>query len=415
MATPNAHAVVTASGYERWSHCTAAPRYEEGFPEKETSVYALEGTLAHSVCELYGRKYFTVMSTRKFNADLKKLKAEKLWKDEMAKTAEFYVDTLKEKSNEYGGKIPFVSFEVRVDLSDYIPDGFGTCDCVMIGGDTLRIFDYKHGKGVPVSSVNNGQMRLYALGTLKVFAPIYGDTIKRVCTAIVQPRITEDVTEEWLTVDELKAWGEQIKPKAQAAYFGMGTFCAGEWCRFCRGNAQCRARSEYYAGFDKFVGADIQGRMTEADMVVREEAECMGAEGIPPVLSDAEIGELLIKAQGLADWLNDLQDYARDAILEGKEIPGWKVVEGRQVRAFKDADKALEIMRGEGYDDAILYDRKPKTLAQLEKLTGKKRFAEIMEGQIEWPPGKPTLVTEDDKRDPYRPTGPHEFAGVADE
>ena len=415
MATPNAHAVVTASGFERWSHCTAAPRYEEGFPEKETSVYALEGTLAHSVCELYGRKYFTVMSTRKFNADLKKLKAEKLWKDEMAKTAEFYVDTLKEKSNEYGGKIPYVSFEVRVDLSDYIPDGFGTCDCVMIGGDTLRIFDYKHGKGVPVSSVGNGQMRLYALGALKMFAPIFGDTIKRVCTAIVQPRITEDVTEEWLTVDELKAWGEQIKPKAQAAYFGMGTFCAGEWCRFCRGNAQCRARAEYYAGFDKFVGADIQGRMTEADMAVREEAECMGAPGIPPILSDAEIGELLIKAQGLADWLNDLQDYARDAILEGKEIPGWKVVEGRQVRAFKDADKALEIMRGEGYDDAILYDRKPKTLAQLEKLTGKKRFAELMEGQIEWPPGKPTLVTEDDKRDPYRPTGPHEFAGVTDE
>ena len=231
MATPNTHAVVTASGYERWSHCTAAPRYEEGFPERETSVYALEGTLAHSVCELYGRKYFTVMSTRKFNADLKKLKAEKLWKDEMAKTAEFYVDTLKEKSNEYGGKIPHVSFEVRVDLSDYIPDGFGTCDCVMIGGDTLRIFDYKHGKGVPVSSVGNGQMRLYALGALKMFAPIFGDTIKRVCTAIVQPRITEDVTEEWLTVDELKAWGEQIKPKAQAAYFGMGMFYAGDWCR----------------------------------------------------------------------------------------------------------------------------------------------------------------------------------------
>lgn len=414
MATPNAHAVVTASGFERWSHCTAAPRYEEGFPEKETSVYALEGTLAHSVCELYGRKYFTVMSTRKFNADLKKLKAEKLWKDEMAKTAEFYVDTLKEKSNEYGGKIPHVSFEVRVDLSDYIPDGFGTCDCVMIGGDTLRIFDYKHGKGVPVSSVGNGQMRLYALGALKMFAPIFGDTIKRVCTAIVQPRITEDVTEEWLTVDELKAWGEQIKPKAQAAYFGMGTFCAGEWCRFCRGNAQCRARAEYYAGFEKFVDAPIAGKLTEAEKYSRAKHDEEGFD-VPPILSDAEIGELLIKAQGLADWLNDLQDYARDAILEGKEIPGWKVVEGRQVRAFKDADKALEIMRGEGYDDAILYDRKPKTLAQLEKLTGKKRFAELMEGQIEWPPGKPTLVTLDDKRDPYTPVGPHEFAGVADE
>ena len=415
MATPKAHAVVTASGFERWSHCTAAPRYEEQFPDKETSVYAAEGTLAHSVCELYGRKYFTVMSTRKFNADLKKLKASELWKDEMAKTAEFYVNTLKEKSNEYGGSIPHVSFEVKVDLSDIIPEGFGTCDCVMIGGDTLRIFDYKHGKGVPVSSIGNGQMRLYALGALKMFAPVFGDTIKRVCTAIVQPRITEDVTEEWLTVDELNAWADEIRPKAQAAYFGMGTFCAGEWCRFCRGNAQCRARAEYYAGFQQFVGADIEGKLTETDMMAREQAEGMGAEGIPPILSDAEIGELLIKAQGLADWLNDLQDYARDAILEGREIPGWKVVEGRQVRAFKDADAAMERMRSEGFDDAILYDRKPKTLAQLEKLTGKKRFTELMDGLIEWPPGKPTLVTLDDKRDPYTPVGPHEFAGVADE
>lgn len=417
MATPNAHAVVTASGYERWSHCTAAPRYEEGFPEKETSVYALEGTLAHSVCELYGRKYFTPMSTRKFNAELKKLKADKLWQDEMVKTAEFYRDFLKEKSNEFRA-MPYTSFEVQVDLSDYIPDGFGTCDCVMIGGDTLRITDYKHGKGVPVSSINNGQMRLYALGALKRFAPIYGDTIKRVCTAIVQPRITEDVTEEWLTVDELKAWGEEVKPKAQAAYFGMGTFWAGDWCRFCKGKAQCRARAEYYAGFEEFVGVPLDGKASQPDKMAynqyRDAARDKGIE-VPAILTDEDIGKLLVEAQGLADWLSDLQEYARDAILEGREIPGWKVVEGRQVRAFKDADKALEIMRGEGYDDAILYDRKPKTLAQLEKLTGKKRFAELMEGQIEWPPGKPTLVTEDDKRDPYRPTGPHEFAGVADE
>lgn len=413
MATPKAHAVVTASGFERWSHCTAAPRYEEQFPDGETTVYAAEGTLAHAVCELYGRKKFTVMSTRKFNSELKKLKANELWQDEMLKTAEVYADFLTEKANEYEA-IPHIAFEIRVDLSDYIPEGFGTCDCVMIGGDTLRITDYKHGKGVPVSSVNNGQMRLYALGALKLFYPIYGDTIKRVYTAIVQPRITEDVTEEWLTVDELTAWGEtEAKPKAQAAFFGMGTFCAGEWCRFCKGKAECRARAEYYAGFSQYAGADVGGRMTEEDVIAREQADGYGAD-LPPVLSDAEIGALLVKAEGLAAWYADLQDYAREAILAGREIPGWKVVEGKKVRAFKDADAALDKMRGEGYDDAILYDRKPKTLAQLEKLTGKKRFAEIMGDLITWPPGKPTLVTLDDKRDPYSPVGPGEFAGVTD-
>lgn len=404
MATPKAHAVVTASGFERWSHCTAAPRYEEQFPDGETSVYAAEGTLAHSVCELYGRKKFTVMSTRKFNSELKKLKANELWQDEMTKTAEFYVDFLTEKAMTYEAT-PHVAFEVRVDLSDYIPDGFGTCDCVMIGGDTLRITDYKHGKGVPVSSIENGQMRLYALGALKYYAMIYGDSIKRVCTAIVQPRITEDVTEEWLTVDELRAWGETVaKPRAQAAYFGMGAFCAGEWCRFCKGKAECRARAEYYAGFSQYVDAPIAGRAdTGVDPAYYGEM----------MLSDAEIGALLVQAEGLAAWYADLQDYAREAILAGRTIPGWKVVEGKLGdRKFTDADKALEIMRKEGYDDAILYDRKPKTLAQLEKLTGKARFAELMEGLITRAPGKPNLATIDDKRPAYSPPGPNEFAGV---
>lgn len=412
MATPKAHAVVTASGFERWSHCTAAPRYEERFPDGETTVYAAEGTLAHAVCELCGRKKFTVMSTRKFNSELKKLKANELWQDEMVKTAEVYVDFLTEKANEYGAATPHVAFEVRVDLSDYIPEGFGTCDCIMIGGDTLRITDYKHGKGIPVSSIDNGQMRLYALGALKLFFPIYGDSIKRVCTAIVQPRITEDVTEEWLTVDELLKWGEtEAKPKAQAAYFGTGTFCAGEWCRFCKGKAECRARAEYYAGFSQYANADIEGRMSEADYAAREQADGYGAD-VPPILSDAEIGALLAKAEGLAAWYADLQDYAREAILAGREVPSWKVVEGKRIRAFKDADAALDKMRSEGYDDAVLFDRKPKTLAQLEKLTGKKRFAEVMGDLITWPPGKPTLVTADDKRDPYSPTGPGEFAGI---
>lgn len=403
-----AHATVTASGYERWSHCTAAPRYEEQFPAG-SSVYADEGTLAHSVCELYGKKKFTVMSTRKFNAELKKLKADPLWQDEMIKTAEAYVDFLTEKANEFDC-IPQVTFEVRVDLSDYIPDGFGTCDNAMVGGDVLRITDYKHGKGVKVSAVNNGQMRLYALGVLKRFYPIYGDTIKRVCTAIVQPRISEEVEEEWLTVEELKAWGEnEAKPKAQAAYFGLGTFCAGDWCRFCRGKAECRARAEHYAGFSQFVGAIPAGRADPAELM---ESAATPGESVT-ILTDAEVAELLRQAQGLIGWYEDLQEYARESILVGREIPGWKVVEGRKVRAFKDSDKALDIMRGAGYDDAVLYERKPLTLAQLEKLTGKKQFAELMGDNITWPPGKPTLATADDKRAAYCPSGPGEFAGVA--
>lgn len=412
MATPAAHALVTASGYERWSHCTAAPRYEEQFPSG-SSAYADEGTLAHSVCELYGRKKFTVMTTRKFNAELKKLKAHELWQDEMTKTAEAYVNYLTEKANEHNGT-PYVMFEVRVDLSDYIPEGFGTCDSAMVCDDVLRITDYKHGKGVKVSATRNGQMRLYALGVLKKLYPIYGDSIKRVCTAIVQPRISEEVEEEWLDVEELRKWGEaEAKPKAQAAYLGLGTFCAGEWCRFCRGKAECRARAQYYAAFAQYADAIPEGRVTEELEASTEAMTATPGSDGSTILTDAEVADLLHRAQGLAAWYEDLQVYARDAILSGREIPGWKVVEGRKTRAFKDADKALDIMRGAGFEDAVLYERKPLTLAQLEKLAGKKKFADLMADEIAWPPGKPILAFADDKRAAYVPVGPGEFAGVA--
>ena len=399
-----AHAVVTASGYERWSHCTAAPRYEEQFPSG-TTVYAEEGTLAHSVCELYGQKKLMGMNTRKFNAELKKLKANPLWNDEMVETAEFYANFLVEKASEFAAP-PSVAFEVRVNLSDYIPDGFGTCDNYMVGGDTLRIHDYKHGKGVKVSARNNGQMRLYALGVLKEVFPVYGDTIKRVCTSIIQPRISEEVEEEWLTVGELLAWGAEVaRPKAQAAYLGVGEFCAGEWCKFCRGKAECRARAQHYSGFADYMDAIPEGRV--------ERAENATPDNKRHVLTDGEVADLLHLAAGLAAWYEDLQDYAREAIMSGREIPGYKVVEGKRQRSFQNLDNALEVLRQAGYEDAVLYERKPLTLAALEKLVTKKRFQELLGDQVRYSTGKPTLTTADDKRAAYTPVGPGEFAGVA--
>ena len=170
MPTPRQHALLSASSAHRWLACTAAPHFEENFPDG-TSSYAEEGTLAHAICELYARKKFTVLSTRKFNSELKKLQARPLYSDEMLRTAEAYVDYLTEKAMQYATP-PHVAMEVKVDLTAYVPDGFGTCDCIMIGGDTLHITDYKHGKGVPVSAENNPQMRLYALGALKLYGPM---------------------------------------------------------------------------------------------------------------------------------------------------------------------------------------------------------------------------------------------------
>lgn len=403
MPTPNIHALLSASSAHRWLACTAAPHFEENFPDG-TSTYAEEGTLAHAICELYARKKFTIMTTRKFNAELKKLQAQPLYQEEMLRTAEAYVEYLTEKAMSYTAT-PHVAMEIRVDLTDYIPDGFGTCDCIMVGGDTLHITDYKHGKGVPVSAVENPQMRLYALGALRLYSAVYGDQIKKVSMGICQPRLSEDASEDALTVEELLAWGERIKPIAKEAYDGPGTFCPGDHCRFCKGKAQCRARAAHFAGFSDYTGIEIAGRLDEDTRTDRI------ADGTP-ILSNADVADLLVKAEGLAAWYKDLQDYAASALLAGDEIPGFKLVEGRSNRTFTDVDEAIQALLNAGYEEAMIYDRKPKTLTELEKMLGKKAFAELLSGYVTKPKGKPTLAPASDKREAYNP-GAAEFEGVS--
>ncbi len=407
MPTPTNHALLSASSAHRWLSCTAAPRFEEQFPVG-TSEYAEEGQTAHSVCELYAQKHFTTITKRKFTSELKKLTTRPYYSDEMLKTAEAYVEYLNSKALSYPST-PYVTQEVQVDFSDYVPEGFGTCDCVMIGGDTLHITDYKHGKGVAVSAVENPQMRLYALGALKMFAPVFGEAIKKVSMGICQPRLSDEASEDCLTVEELIAWGESIKSTAQEAYSGPGTFCPGEHCRFCRGKAQCRARADQNTAFEDFKGIAIEGKASpEIQMLTPEEKTVIG---LPPMLSDAEVADLLIRAESLVQWYKDLQEYATSAILSGKDIPGWKVVAGKSNRTFTSVDDAFEKVKGAGYDEALLYERKPITLTAVEKLLGKVKFEELLTGFVTKPIGKPTLVPMSDKREPYSSTVT-DFAGV---
>ena len=390
---PDKHAILSPSAAHRWLHCTPAPRVEAEFPET-TSEYAEEGRLAHSVCELAAKKKFTVMNNRTYNSRLKKLKADPKWDDEMLSTAATYVEHLTEHAMRFE-HAPYVALEVQVDITDYAPEAFGTCDCVMIGGDELIITDYKHGKGVPVSAQDNPQMLLYALGALKLYRPIYGDMIRRVSTYIDQPRLGS-YDGASMTVEELLAWGESIKPKAAAAFMGTGEFAPGEWCLFCRAKAKCRARANQNTALEDFKDCIPLGRsipmQAEYDTTGFKPSNC---------LTDEEIGALLVRAEGLVAWYNDLKEYALAACLNGKTIPGWKAVEGRSTRAWTDQDAALEALMAGGVEEAIIYDRVPKTLAQLEKVIGKQRFGELVGGMITKSPGKPALAAESDKRPAY--------------
>ena len=408
MATPKEHAKLSASGSHRWLNCTAAPGLEAQIPDSDPGPYAREGTLAHKFCETVCQYNFHSITQRQFKGRWNKLKKDEMFNPEMEKTAEFYQHFIFERSVSYKSA-PYAAFEVRVDFSDYVPEGFGTCDCVMIGDDTLQIVDYKHGKGVPVSAENNSQMRLYALGALKHYGIFY--SISKVAMAIVQPRITEDVSEEVITKEELLSWGEQIKPIALKAYTGEGAeFKEGSWCKFCKARAVCRARAQNMTALEDFKDLPIDGKLTDAEKAKRASAMDAGF-ALPPILTNADIGDLLYRGEQLVCWYNDLKEYALSAILEGKEIPGWKVVAGKSNRTFDDADAALEVIKAAGYDEAVLYDRKPKTLTQLETMIGKKQFAELMGSHIIKPVGKPTLVEQADKREPYSPAAA-DFAGA---
>lgn len=399
------HALLSASSASRWLMCTASPRFEAQFPET-TSEYAEEGRLAHSLCELKVLKKFTTsIKPSAYKTRLNKLKKEPLYTEEMDRTSDLYIEHLTEKAMGYNSP-PLVNAEVKVDFSEYVPDGFGTCDCIMIGGDMLDITDYKHGKGVPVSAEGNPQMRLYALGALKKYEPFYGGMIQRVRMTIDQPRIQSELSSETITVDELKAWGETIKPIAQMAFSGFGEFKPGDHCRFCRGKAQCRARADANTALE-----DFKDCLLPTTKNVEQAQQNAGANA-PAMLTHDEIGELLVRGQNLVQWYKDLEEYALNALLNGEEIAGWKVVAGRSNRTFSDQEAALAAVIAAGYDESLVYERKPKTLTGLEELMGKKDFAEKIGQYVVKPLGKPTLAPMSDKREPYS-TAAADFSGAA--
>ena len=372
------HAILSPSSAKRWINCPPSARINAEAPQQDTA-YTLEGTLAHAVCELKARKYFLPgVGPRKYKAAMDKFRADPMWQDEMDGYTDDYLDALKDIAAEYTNP-PHVALEVRVDFTEYVPDGFGTADCLMVGqvdgieGDVLHVIDFKYGKGVDVNAEQNPQLMLYALGALLDYMPIYD--IFTVRMTIVQPRIKREPDTWEIEARDLLRWAEDVvKPAAKLAAAGEGEFAEGEWCRFCAIRGSCRARA--------------------ATNTALEDFGCK----LPPELSDDEVGRALTLGQRLKAWLSDLEEYALTACLDGKDIPGFKAVEGRSVRAWTDQDAAFSAARAAGVPDEMLYERKPVTLAALEKVMGKKPFAEAMKDYVVTPPGKPTLAPSTDKR-----------------
>jgi hypothetical protein len=357
------HAVLTASGSHRWLSCPPSARLEASFEEKETMA-AAEGTAAHSLAEYKLKRKLHYYCKRPVS-EYEDAAMDQHTDDYAAYVMGIIADM------EQAGMNPMVFIEERLDLSPWVPESFGTADCIVVGDDILHIIDLKYGAGVPVEAEGNSQMMLYALGALHKFGFLYD--VKTVAMTIYQPR-RENISTAFVDVELLMEWAENfVKPKAQMAFAGEGDFLPGDWCMFCRAADRCRARAE----------ANLQ--------VAREEF------GLPPMLTDEEVEILLPRLPGMVKWANELLAYATEAaISHGKQWDGFKVVEGRSIRKYADEEAVAEAAQSAGYKD--IFKKTLINLTEMERLMGKKKFQELLGAYIIKPPGKPTLVPLSDRR-----------------
>ena len=357
------HAILSASSAHRWMKCPPSARLCEKYEDKG-SDYARQGTCAHELCqykleELLGRSPNDPRESLDYYDEEMEICSDGY--------AAFVMEHVAEAQNVCSD--PIVLVEQRLDFSRFVPEGFGTGDCVIVSDGTLRVIDYKHGVGVMVSAEGNEQMRCYALGALELFDGIYD--IDTVSMSIYQPR-RENISTDVMSRDELYRWAEEVlKPTAALAFEGKGEFCAGDHCQFCSAKATCRKRAEYNLELARY---DFE---------------------MPAELENDEIALILTKVDELVSWAGDIKTYALSQALSGVKYEGFKVVEGRSNRKYTDEEAVARAVTEAGHDP---YEKKLLGITAMTSLLGRKKFDEILGGLVFKPAGRPTLVQESDKR-----------------
>jgi len=376
------HALLSPSSSHRWIHCTPSARLEENEVDKG-SEFAREGSTAHALCERNLRLLLAGISSMDevsdepnliLDAHNEYMEGEDYHSKEMEICADEYVSIVWNKYQDAlsSTKDSVLYVESKLDFSEFIPGSFGTADAIIITDGTMEVIDFKYGKGVEVSAVENSQMMIYALGALREYEVMYD--IKNVRMTIVQPR-KYNISEYELSVDELIKWANKtLVPAAKKANLGEGEQEPGEWCRFCKIKATCAKLANQ--AISVYTKNEIKERIADTDM-----------------------GTILGLIPAIKAWCTAVEDYATAQAIAGKEYNGYKVVEGRSLRRITSPDELGAKLLDAGYAD-IYKPRELKPIGELEKFVGKKEFAVLADGFIEKPKGKPTLVPNSDKREP---------------
>ena len=375
---PDKHAVLSASGAHRWLECTPSARLEASLPS-QTSAYAEEGTLAHKLAEAAALYATGQSGEAEYNEQLAEIKKNEYCTADMLEYCWDYAELIKSKRRALEEKTgdATVLIEAQISFGNWVPAGFGTADCLILADGYMEVIDFKYGKGKRVDAFQNPQMRMYTLGAYQTYGLVYD--VEHITMTIFQPRISNGVTSDEITIKEILDWGENyVRPRAALAYDGKGDFSpSAETCKFCKAKAICKARAE----------ENLKAFDDAPDVFL---------------LTPEEAGRILEKASDIEAWLKDLENYVQSSIMAGAKIAGWKIVEGRSNRTFSDAGKVAEKLIENGISEALIY--KPReliTLTQMEKDFGKKAVAEMLGDLIVKPAGAPKLAPESDKRPEY--------------
>ena len=361
MATK--HAILAASASKRWIACPPSARLCADLPDN-TSSYALQGTDAH---ELAAFKVLQALGepAKDPTEDLT------FFDQEMDNCTDAYRDFVMEQFMEAKKHCndPVILVEQKLDFSEWVPEGFGTGDAVIIADDILHVIDLKFGLGVIVNAENNSQLRCYGLGGLALFDGIYD--VKTIRLSIFQPRRDHVDTEE-ISKEDLLRWAETtLSPAAKLAFNGEGEFHAGDHCQFCKLRSTCRKRAEYNLEMARY---DFE---------------------MPAQLSETEIALILPRIDELIAWGNDVKEHALKKAIAGTEFPGYKLVAGRSVTKYVDEAAVAAAVTSAGYDP---YERKLLGITAMKAMLGKDQFNSVLGSLTHKPQGKPTLVPTSDKR-----------------
>lgn len=275
-----------------------------------------------------------------------------------------------------GGDVE-MKLEMKVHLSwlggEYHKEVYGTADVILYCHDskTLVVLDYKTGKGIPVSPVNNVQGMIYALGAMGK----YPDA-ENIVIVISQPRVHNELVHWVIGAEKLIEWNRDIlAPALITMNEPDAPFTPGEkQCKWCPINGTCTAQKTQYL--------DLLDNASKAHVK-------------SPEITIEELNDLLLRVKEIRAWTNAVESKAHELMENGTPLPDFKLVRGRGSRAWKDPVQAEKFMIGQKLKDKERHTYKLLSVARCEKVLKENlnrkitrnnfnKLVDVRKGKITW-------------------------------